>query len=251
MDARAAGCSSLDSAGLVITCEHGGNRIPKPYRDLFHAHQALLSSHRGFDPGALIMARTLATAFTAPLVVSTVSRLLVDLNRSVGHPRLHSKVIREASAEVRERILRRYYQPYRTRVEHLVQQAIGDHGSVIHLSSHSFTPELDGRTRTADIGLLYDPARAGEVDLCERWKTTLKAFAPDLAVRRNYPYAGKDDGLTTALRTRFPADAYIGVELEINQQHVNRASGRWTGLREVIVESLCKALAGRRAGISA
>jgi predicted N-formylglutamate amidohydrolase len=53
MDAGAAGCSSLDSAGLVITCEHGGNRIPKPYRDLFHADQALLSSHRGFDPGAL------------------------------------------------------------------------------------------------------------------------------------------------------------------------------------------------------
>jgi predicted N-formylglutamate amidohydrolase len=251
MDARAAGCSSLDSAGLVITCEHGGNRIPKPYRDLFHAHQVLLSSHRGFDPGALIMARALATAFTAPLVVSTVSRLLVDLNRSVGHPRVHSQAIREASAEVREPILRRYYRPYRAQVERLVRQAIADHGSVIHLSSHSFTPELDGRVRAADIGLLYDPARPVEVDLCARWKAALKSCAPDLVVRRNYPYAGKGDGLTTWLRRRFPADAYVGVELEINQKHVIRAGQHWRALRQVIIESLCRTFMSRCAGISA
>ncbi|MGA7979176.1 MAG: N-formylglutamate amidohydrolase [Chromatiaceae bacterium] len=251
MDARAAGCGSLASAGLVITCEHGGNRIPKPYRDLFHAHQALLNSHRGFDPGALIMARTLATAFTAPLVVSTVSRLLVDLNRSVGHPRVHSQAIREASAEVREPILRRYYRPYRAQVERLVRQAIADHGLVIHLSSHSFTPELDGRVRAADIGLLYDPARPVEVDLCARWKAALKSCSPDLAVRRNYPYAGKGDGLTTWLRRRFPADAYVGVELEINQKHVIRAGQHWRALRQVIIESLCRTLMSRCAGISA
>lgn len=59
---------------LIITCEHGGNRIPTPYRDLFLGHQTLLSSHHGFDPGALSMARTLADAFAAPLVSSTVSR---------------------------------------------------------------------------------------------------------------------------------------------------------------------------------
>jgi len=28
------------NAGLVITCEHGGNRIPGPYRALFQAHRA-------------------------------------------------------------------------------------------------------------------------------------------------------------------------------------------------------------------
>ena len=74
MDGRAADCGGLASAGFVITCEHGGNRIPAPYRDLFHARQTLLDSHRGYDPGALIMARVLATAFAAPLVASTVSR---------------------------------------------------------------------------------------------------------------------------------------------------------------------------------
>ncbi len=250
MDARAAACHGLASGGLVITCEHGGNRIPERYRGLFDAHHVLLSSHRGFDPGALVIARALATAFAAPLVVSTVSRLLVDLNRSVGHPRLHAESIRNAPAEVRQQILRDYYQPHRARVERLVGEAIADHGSVIHLSSHSFTPELDGKVRTADIGLLYDPARPGEADLCERWKTALKTCAPDLAIRRNYPYAGKGDGLTAWLRRCFSADAYVGIELEVNQKHVVRAGRHWTALRKLIVESLCRVLASRCAAIS-
>jgi predicted N-formylglutamate amidohydrolase len=157
-------CGGLASDGLVITCEHGGNRIPAPYRDLFHthAHQALLDSHRGYDPGALIMARALATTFAAPLVASTVSRLLVDLNRSVGHPSLHSEATRKAPAEVRQRILKQYYQPYRAQAERVVRQAIADHGLVIQLSSHSFTPELNGKVRDADMAcsmIRLDPAR--------------------------------------------------------------------------------------------
>jgi predicted N-formylglutamate amidohydrolase len=238
----------MASAGLVITCEHGGNRIPEPYRVLFHGHRALLDTHRGFDPGAQSMARALAAAFAAPLLVSTVSRLLVDLNRSAHHPRLHAEAIRKAPAEVRRQILKQHYQPYRAQAERLVRQAIAEHGRVIHLSSHSFTPELDGKLRNADIGLLYDPARSGEADLCERWKAALNVCAPALSVRRNYPYAGKGDGLTAWFRRCFPPDAYVGIELEINQKHVIRAGRHWAALRKVIVESLRGALASRRAG---
>ncbi|MHB1677175.1 MAG: N-formylglutamate amidohydrolase [Sulfuriferula sp.] len=237
--------------GLVITCEHGGNRIPGPYRNLFHAHQSLLNSHRGFDPGALIMAKALAKALAAPLAASTVSRLLVDLNRSVGHPRLYSEVSRNTSVEMRQQILKHYYQPYRIRAERLVRHAIADHGRVIHLSSHSFTPELDGTVRHADIGLLYDPARAGEADLCEQWKIALNMIAPALIVRRNYPYAGKGDGLTAWFRRRLPPGAYVGIELEINQRHVFKAGRQWTELRKIIIESLCTVLASRCVRISA
>ena len=237
--------------GLVITCEHGGNRIPSLYRDLFHAHQALLDSHRGFDHGALIMAKELAIAFAAPLVTATVSRLLVDLNRSLGHPSLHYEAIRNESSELRQRVLKHYYQPYRAQAERLVRQAIADHGHVIHLSSHSFTPELDGKVRNADIGLLYDPARPGERELCERWRAALKTCALHLKVRRNYPYAGKGDGLTAWFRKRLPASTYVGIELEINQKHIIRAGRHWPELRKIIIESLCRALANHYEAISA
>ena len=234
---------------IVVTCEHGGNRVPMLYRDLFRGHRRLLESHRGYDPGALVMARALAAAFAAPLVVSTISRLVVDLNRSVGNPRLHIESIRKAPAEVRQQILKLYYQPFREQAERLVRRAIADGGFVIHLSSHSFTPKLDGKVRNADIGLLYDPARQREGDLCECWQASLKICAPHLTVRRNYPYAGKGDGLTLWFRRHLLPDAYVGIELEVNQKHVFKAGPVWPAIRKVIIESLRRALANRSAGV--
>lgn len=235
MDASTA---SSDNHNLVITCEHGGNRISKRYANLFKDYRDLLNSHRGFDPGALRMAKDLAAAFSAPLVMSTISRLLVDMNRSIGHPHLHFEVISKRQPELRDNLLKQFYLPYRTRAEHLVRQAIADHGRVLHLSSHSFTPELDGKVRHADIGLLYDPLRPYEAALCEQWKAALKTYAPELSVRRNYPYQGNGDGLTSWFRQRLPADTYLGIELEINQKHIFRSGRHWLALRKLIVNSL-------------
>jgi len=233
----------LGEHGLVVTCEHGGNRIPKLYQAYFDGYQALPNTHRGFDPGALIMAKGLAKAFSASLVASSVSRLLVDLNRSLGRPTLHFSSIQNAPAELRQQIVQRYYQPYRTRVDRLVRQSLADHRQVIHLASHSFTPELDGKRRNADIGLLYDPSRPGEAAFCEHWKSAFSTCAPELIIRRNYPYAGKADGQTRWFRRQLPADAYLGIELEINQKHILTAGRHWPDLRRQIVASLHKALA--------
>ncbi len=225
---------------LVFSCEHGGNRIPAQFRPLFgtEADRDLLQSHRGFDLGALAVARDFARAFAAPMFASTVSRLLVDLNRSLTHPRIHSPMVRRAPKAVRRRIAESYYRPYRGRVENFMQAGIADGRRVIHISCHSFCPELDGKVRNADIGLLYDPAKTHELDFCRRWQTTLKASAPKFIVRRNYPYAGKNDGFTTYLRRRFPSEAYLGIELEINQKHVMAVDSDWVDLRGMLVESL-------------
>ena len=230
---------SLSKApGFVITCEHGGNEIPAAYAALFDQHHALLLTHRGYDPGALLMANDLSKAFDAPLVCATVSRLLVDLNRSIGNPTLHFEAVPVA---LHPDILQTHYVPYRTEAERVVRQAIADHGRVIHISSHSFTPELNGEVRRADIGLLYDPARPGEVALAAQWKAALKTQACDLVVRRNYPYQGKGDGLASWLRRHLSPDVYVGIELEINQKHVFNAGQQWAALRRLIVTTLCEA----------
>ena len=228
---------------FIITCEHGGNRIPAPYRRLFRERRALLLCHRGYDPGSLVMAKALASAFAAPLVASTVSRLLIDLNRSIGHPKLFSAVTRAAPAQTRAQIVEQHYRPYRTQVERLVGQAVARGYRVIHLSSHSFTAELDGRVRGTDVGLLYHPRRRGEAEVCARWKESLAAFASDLRVRRNYPYAGKGDGLTSHLRGRLAQSDYVGIELEVNQGIVFAAGRRWTALRRKLIDSLQMACA--------
>jgi hypothetical protein len=74
-----------------------------------------------------------------------------------------------------------------------------------------------------------------------RWQASLKASVPELKVHRNYPYAGKADGLTSHLRRCFPPGAYIGVELEINQKHVTRERS-WRELRASLIEALRNAL---------
>jgi predicted N-formylglutamate amidohydrolase len=230
----------MDAANdtFLITCEHGGNRIPAPYGPLFHGRHAILDSHRGYDPGALVMARALARSFGAPLVISTVSRLLVDLNRSLGHPQLFSVATRGAAATDRAAIVEQYYRPYRLEAERLVRQLHSRGRRVIHISSHSFTPVLDGKVRNVDVGLLYHPHRWGEAELCSRWKASLVTSDPQLRVRRNYPYAGKGDGLTSHFRLCFPPGTYVGIELEINQQIVLAAGRRWAALRTLLIDSL-------------
>lgn len=223
---------------MLITCEHGGNRIPQPYRGLFHGQRQTLDSHRGHDPGALVMAAELADSFSAPLVASQTSRLLVDLNRSIGHRQLFSAATRGAPAQVRAQILDEHYRPYRERVERLVAEAVARGAGVTHISSHSFTPELGGRVRRADVGLLYHPGRPGEAALCARWKQALAAAEPALRVRRNYPYAGKDDGLTSHLRRRFGPREYVGIELEVNQGIVLASGRQWEALRGLLIETL-------------
>ena len=225
---------------FLITCEHGGNEIPLSFGYLFQTDEdrVSLDSHRGFDCGALNLAMEFAQKLAAPLVTSTVSRLLVDLNRSLGNPRVFSRATRDAPAAVRENIVETYYLPYRLNSENLIRQAVARKQRVVHISCHSFTPELDGKVRNADIGLLYDPTRKAETAFCTEWKASLNAHASNLRVRRNYPYAGKNDGFTTYLRRCFSPDQYLGIELEVNQKHVMPGNPHWTEVRSILVESL-------------
>lgn len=228
---------------LVITCEHGGNRVPVRYQPLFACRKAVLNSHRGYDIGALPMARELARHFRAPLVYATVSRLLVDLNRSIGNRTLYSDITRGLPRAEHARILERHYIPYRNEVEALVADAISAGRRVVHIAAHSFTPILDDRVRNADVGLLYDPARSGERALCALWSELLRSAIAPLRVCRNYPYQGRNDGLTLRLRQQHAASRYVGVELEINQKHIS--AGRLpASLRRAVIHSLRDALAG-------
>ena len=231
--------STTDS--LLLTCEHAGNRIPRPYAALFRDAVDVLASHRGWDPGALDVSRSLAKKFGVPLHAVTWSRLLVESNRSPTNPRIWSQYTEELSAAERERILVQYWWPHRRAVDAAVRQSVAQRRRVIHIAVHSFTPVLDSKTRNADIGLLYDPARPGESALCKRWEQILRELDPMLRVRRNYPYRGNADGLATWIRREFPDALYAGMELELNQALL--ASSRCRPLKSVLAASIARVLA--------
>lgn len=228
---------------LLLSCEHGGNLVPDPYRALFEGHTALLQTHRGYDIGILPLARQLARELAAPIEIAEVTRLLVDLNRSPTHPALFSFITRDLSRTEKEGILRRHYRPYRQAVEMQATKLVEKGRRVVHIAVHSFTPELHGQLRNADIGLLYDPARPLEKSFCLLWQKELAASAPQLRIRRNYPYRGAADSLGKTLRRRFDASDYLAIELEINQRIPTRDGATWEKVKSVLVESLRERLA--------
>ncbi|MFB9054376.1 N-formylglutamate amidohydrolase [Formosa undariae] len=201
---------------LILTCEHGGNTIPKQYLPYFKNIKTTLQSHRGFDIGALDVFN-----YLKPLSdysnSSITSRLLIELNRSLHHKNLFSEYSNTLSPLEKERLIERYYKVYRNSVEHYISKNIDEGEVILHISVHSFTPILSEIQRNCDIGFLYDSSRTEESKLCRQLKSLLHSENPNLKVRFNYPYLGTADGFTTYLRHRFPNN-YLGIEIEVNQK---------------------------------
>lgn len=210
----------LSRWSLLVTVEHGGHDVPPEYDELFRGHEEELTSHRGWDPGTLKLARSLADGLGVDPIASTLSRLLVDLNRSAHNPRVFSEFTRPLPREERIALLERFHRPHWNRVRAAASEGIGRRGLLLHLGVHSFTPALDGEVRTPDLALLYDPSRSLELELATLWAHALSEALPDRVVRRNNPYRGAADGLTSALRGRFAGTRYLGLEIEVNQKHV-------------------------------
>jgi predicted N-formylglutamate amidohydrolase len=223
---------------FVISCEHGGNRVPESYRSLFRGGEKQLPTHRGYDLGVLPLAERFARELDAPLYAATVTRLLVDLNRSIGSRTLFSAVTRDLDSEARQKILAQFYFPYRRAVAETVGNIIRSDHRVIHLSVHSFTPVFDGKVRNADVGLLYDPARFAEKEFCRRWQRGIEQADSAIRVRRNYPYRGVSDSVVTSLREVFGEEAYLGIEIEINQQLPTEGKEAWEQCQRSLLAGL-------------
>lgn len=230
----------LPCVGWVVSCEHAGNRIPRDYRQYFCSAgaQADLQSHRGYDPGAIQAARTLARSLGTEVIATQTSRLVVDANRSLHNPTLFSKYM--CDAESRQQAIEQWYVPYREQViaainskqnskqhskqnlkKHSEQQE-PPHRPIVHLSVHTFTPRFRGRWRAFEVGLLFDPARELESTFCRVWRDAIAACCPSSRVELNEPYQGIDDGFTTALRQLYHANDYLGIELELNHRLFKR-----------------------------
>jgi predicted N-formylglutamate amidohydrolase len=107
---------------------------------------------------------------------------------------------------------------------------------VLHLSCHSFTPQLAGVRRTTDIGLLFDPARPAEAAFCRHWRDAILSAAPRLRVRYNDPYTGTFPSLVDSLRRKLGA-RYVGIQIEVSQKFPRGDARRWRALRRILVRS--------------
>jgi len=227
---------------LLISCEHALNHVPQRFQTLFEGQEAVLQSHRGYDAGALELAEYLAGELRAPCFKGQFTRLLVDLNRSPHNRTLWSKFSRRLNAADKEWLLDACYRPFRARVSAWIAARNRAGESVLHLGIHSFTPVLNGKQRTTDIGILYDPQRVEEKTFAKLLQRALQSARPDLRVRMNDPYRGVHDGHQSGYRLQYAGDRYQAIELEINQSLVSGAPEAWQALQETVASSLRAAL---------
>lgn len=222
---------------LIITCEHAGNQVPDCYKHIFSDFNDVLVSHRGYDPGAVEIARFLATECSAPLFICETTRLLIEPNRSIDSHELYSTYSQKLFETDHEAILKQYYYPHRNGVEEVISKVSKP---ALHISIHTFTPVLDGNVRSVDLGLLFDPGRESETEFCKELLDGLEQSLPYLNIRFNEPYKGTDDGFTTYLRTKFNDREYLGIEIEVNQKFIG--TEKWelisVGLKEVLFNLL-------------
>ncbi|WP_420583864.1 N-formylglutamate amidohydrolase [Ruegeria sp.] len=177
-----------DSASdLVLLCEHAGRAIPASLGDL-GVSQAVLLSHRGWDIGAEDVARGLASALQAPLVLQRYSRLVVDCNRPPRSPTFmpvisdHQEVPGNSSATKADRTAREreIFAPMNQQLNRLFQA----HDRRAAFSIHSYTPSMDGQDRPWHAGFLTRKSKGTARALM----AAIAEIRPDLTLALNQPY---------------------------------------------------------------
>src|SRR5262245_18108796 len=212
---------------VVLICEHAGRVIPKSLGSLGLLPDDL-TRHIAWDIGAEAVARGLAKALDAPLVLQRYSRLVYDCNRppeSLDAMPVVSEATRIAgnenlSADARLERIRGIYRPFHDAICHLLDRRAVQAHAVAIVTMHSFTPIYKGKRRHLDLGILHDrDTRLADlmIGLCGRLK--------DIVVRRDAPY-GPDDGVCHTLNLHGAARGLHHVMLEIRNDLISHEAGQ-------------------------
>ena len=209
---------SKDTIGpFIFSCEHASHTLPpsiytSPEDDHF------LQTHWGWDIGAESITRYLVQATASQGILSTYSRLWIDLNRSLdrtdlirleteGHLLSFNQNLSSADHTHR---LQQIYEPFHATYNTLVKERCGQERPVVLISIHSFTPVWNGTVRTMDVGVLFDE--------CEELGIRLAGLLKEegLFVEINAPYTGRG-GLMYSVEDKGKRHRCPHLELEINQ----------------------------------
>ena len=189
------------AAGICLICEHASSFIPSSLSELGLAPEHRYS-HAVWDIGAEALARAMADTLDAPLVVSSVSRLVYDCNRPPeakdAIPERTETIDvpgnRNLSTSDRATRTREIYDPFHD----LIAQTLDSFDNTpVFLTIHSFTPNWFGKPRAVELGLLHDayPALA---------QAMFAHADPSLGTALNEPYSAADGVTHTLARHAIP-----------------------------------------------
>jgi predicted N-formylglutamate amidohydrolase len=216
---------------FVLVCDHASNRIPEQYNDLGLGGIDRLR-HIAWDPGALAVANKLVDLLDAPLVHSTVSRLVIDCNRDHDAPDLIPEMSERTaipanaklSPEERAQRITAFHTPFHDAIEHLLDRRAAEGLETVLVTIHSFTPIYKDIPRPWPIGLIHGL----DEHFTRSFREALQADDSNLNVGWNEPYAALN-GVTFTLEHHGDGRGLPATMIEIRNDEILEPSGvaRW------------------------
>lgn len=212
---------------VVVVCEHASNTMPAGYGTLgLEPHH--LDRHIAWDPGALPVARVLASLLDAPLVESGVSRLVVDCNRPVDAPDLIPVTGEDTpipgNARVdeveRQRRIGSWHRPFHNELDALIADRTARGRETWLITVHTFTPVFKGTARPWHVGVIHDSDDRLATPLIDGLRKD-----PSLVVGVNEPYSPADRVYYTHERHARPRGLPCAM-IEIRNDMVTDASSQ-------------------------
>jgi predicted N-formylglutamate amidohydrolase len=212
---------------FLLTADHAGRLIPRALGDL-GLDESERRRHIAWDIGIAGVTKAMAALLDATAVLQVYSRLVIDCNRTPGHPTsipLVSELTavpgnQGLSADDRAARQRAIFDPYHAALTQLLDRRAEAGRRTVLAAMHSFTPVFKGAVRTVQIGVLYHH----ETPLSGLMLDLLRAES-DLVVGANEPYAITDDSDYTA-PVHGEARGLDHVEIEIRQDLIAEPAGQ-------------------------
>ncbi len=203
---------------LIISCEHGSNKIPKKYAHLFKHRPSAFNTPDAFDIGAQHLAQHLHKVLKCDLVQTKVSRLLIDCNHSKSKlTQCFSKFTKKLPKADKQLLIDTYYLPFHQELEQKIVEHIAQGYQVLHLSLYTFAPFLNGLFLNTAVGLLYNTHRHGEKEVARIIHGLFQQKTPTYKIRHNFPFLGRHDYVLNSFRKQFSERDYLGIKLGVNQ----------------------------------
>lgn len=204
--------------------------------------------HIAWDPGALAVSLRLVDLLDAPLVASTVSRLVIDCNRQESAPDLipvlseRTEIAANAdlSATERQRRIAAFHAPFHSALEAVLEQRKRAGMETVLVTVHSFTPVYKDVQRPWPIGLIHPRDERFTRALSD----ALKADDAGLNVGWNEPYSALN-GVTYTLEHHGDGRGLAATMIEIRHNEILEPDGvaLWAGRLARCLETARGALA--------
>ncbi len=223
--------NSKGKSQFIFLCDHASNRIPDQYNNLGLNKEELLT-HIAWDPGSLAVAQILSKEFDAPIVRSTISRLVIDVNRSRKADDLIPAISENTKisgnenidAEERNKRIKLYHKPYHEMINMLIDDRQKEGIKSIIIAVHSFTPIYNNIPRPWPIGLI--PCQDDRFS--KQFFMTLKENNSNMNIGWNEPYAARQ-GVFYTMHKHADLRQLEGSMIEIRNDEIADPKGvnRW------------------------